>query len=325
MRDKYDFNEILNYIQRDNLFSFGYEYQDLLGNKGFTEVNLYQDSENKDMLIWKRVSGWGEGSYYNKQDRNDLMNLRDKLMEEINEHHLTFIDEVLPDKTYFNAVNTEIINRFNSDFINDEEFKYLSGAISNICYEYSDAIDNIDSSFHKDILSIIIDGRINLLRDVLNRDNETSINQLIENNIPIISDIFASRIIASRLPEGTFIVYTSDSYVSIDNKKGDAFTEDFTSFKKAILYLNGYHLEELENMSDQENGTFFITVTETRSKVVELHAMTMNEAFNKVNNDYLTKDIVLTEDDISSYDIYDGINREFEEVIDEITGDELEM
>lgn len=66
-----------------------------------------------------------------------------------------------------------------------------------------------------------------------------------------ISAEFAEQIITTRDPEGRFIYTTETAFIAIDNRTGDAWTEEFDTKERAIAYL----LDEFEVGEERECHT----------------------------------------------------------------------
>lgn len=62
--------------------------------------------------------------------------------------------------------------------------------------------------------------------------------------IRVISAKEASNVIDTRKPTGQFLVLNKHMYTGIDNKTGNAWTEDFKNLNNCLMFLSGESLED---------------------------------------------------------------------------------
>lgn len=57
------------------------------------------------------------------------------------------------------------------------------------------------------------------------------------NTITMISNDRADKVIEEREPQGLFITLSNTGYIAIDNRTGDAWTEEFNTLEEACEWL----------------------------------------------------------------------------------------
>jgi len=58
-----------------------------------------------------------------------------------------------------------------------------------------------------------------------------------------VSSEFLGRVIEHRVPLGLFLAKEGGLWVAVDNRDGDAWTEDFATKRECLKWLKDYHRE----------------------------------------------------------------------------------
>lgn len=252
MISEQNINDILRYVKKGNTFSFGYDYDDALNNRRYTEINIERDIENKSHILWKRTSGWWESERFNLNGLYDIGILKSKLRKEFYENHISDYEDVDPISIHSDFVKSRLSDNLDCNNLSNDEYFYLFSNVDSLCIELDNLI-HADSTRHKEsIFTKLIESRLALLHELLKLNPDFEIDELIQNKITVIDRSLASYIIEERVPLGLFIEKENDLYVAIYNTHGDALVEEYDHLNKVMLYFNGAELDEINSIINEE-------------------------------------------------------------------------
>ena len=252
MISEQNIDDILRYVKKGNVFSFGYHYNDALNNQRYTEINLERDIENKNLLVWKRTSGWWESEHFNLNGLHDIGILKSKLRKEFYENHISDYKDINPVSIHSDFVKSRLSDNLDCNNLSSDEHFYLLGNVESLCVELDNLIYTNLTCNKETLFSTLIKSRLALLYELLELNPDFKISELIENNIAVIDRSLASYIIEERVPLGLFVEKENDLYVAIYNTHGDAFVEEYDHMNKVMLYFNGAELDEINSIINED-------------------------------------------------------------------------